>query len=78
VALELARIAGVTVVPSQANFLWVQVSRPASEIHAALARKGVLVRSFHGRGGKMEHFLRATIGTAEENDQFLAAMAEVI
>lgn len=78
VALELARIAGVTVVPSQANFLWLQVSRPASEIHAALARKGVLVRSFHGRGGKMEHFLRVTIGTAEENDQFLAAMAEVI
>lgn len=78
VSFELGRIAGVSVVPSQANFLWIEVSRPASEIHAALARRGVLVRSFHGRGGKMEHFLRATIGTAEENDQFLAALAEVV
>lgn len=74
----LAALSGVSVVPSQANFLWFQVERPASEIYEALAKKGVLVRSFHGRGGKMEHFLRATIGTPEENGQFLAAMADII
>lgn len=78
VAQALAELRGVAVVPSQANFLWFQVERPASEIYDALSRKGILVRSFHGRGGRMEHFLRATIGTSEENGQFLAAMADII
>jgi histidinol-phosphate aminotransferase len=78
VAQRLLRLKGVTVVPSQANFLWMHVERPASEIYTELGKKGVLVRSFHGRGGKMEHFIRVTIGTSGENDQFLEAMADVI
>lgn len=75
---ELTTMAGVTVVPSQANFLWLAVTKPASEVYALLGKKGVLVRSFHGRGGRMEHFLRVTVGTRDENDQFLAAMADVL
>ncbi len=75
---QLEDLPGVSVVPSQANFLWIKVEKPASEVYAGLGKLGVLVRSFHGRGGKMEHFLRVTIGTAQENDQFLSAMAEVV
>ncbi len=75
---ELNAMTGVRVVPSQANFVWTHVEKPSSEIYTALSKRGVLVRSFHGRGGKLEHFLRVTIGTAQENDRFLSEMAEVI
>ena len=47
-----ARIPGFTVTPSDANFLWVRTEKPAREVVEALARRGVLVRSFHaGEGG---------------------------
>lgn len=67
---------GVTPVESQANFLWLGVDSPASEVFSALAKQGVLVRSFHGRGGRMENFLRVTIGTEDENNAFLRALDE--
>lgn len=76
VATELARFKGITVVPSQANFLWLEVQRPAGEVFTDLGKKGVLVRSFHGRGGRLENYLRVTIGKQRENDRFLEALQE--
>lgn len=68
--------AGVHPIESQANFLWLGVDSPASEVFSSLAKQGVLVRSFHGRGGRLENFLRVTIGTPTENDLFLKALDE--
>ncbi len=75
VAAHLEKMAGVAVVPSQANFLWLELEQSASEVFTALGKKGVLVRSFHGRGGRLEKCIRVTIGTAEQNDRFLEAMS---
>jgi histidinol-phosphate/aromatic aminotransferase/cobyric acid decarboxylase-like protein len=36
-----------------------------------------LVRSFHARGGRLANQLRVTIGTAAENDELYAALAEL-
>lgn len=68
---------GCTVTPSQANFLWVRTRRPASEVFEGLSARGVLVRSFHDRGGRLANQLRVTVGTKAENDAFLDALAAV-
>jgi histidinol-phosphate aminotransferase len=74
VAEELSRIPGFAVTPSEANFLWVRTECPAQEVFAALATRGVLVRSFHAAGGRLANQLRITIGSASENDRLLEAM----
>jgi histidinol-phosphate aminotransferase len=52
---------------SQANFGWLPLGDGAAAFSAVCERAGVIVRSFGGAG------VRVTIGTPEENDQFLAA-----
>jgi len=74
VTAALSPLSGVQVIPSQANFLWLKLARPAGEVFTALGKQGVLVRSFHGRGGRMEQCLRVTIGTQSENDRCLEAL----
>jgi len=72
VSAELARL-DVRVVPSQANFVWVDVRRPNREVYDGLLRKGVIVRPVGG-----PTHLRITIGTPSENQRMLAAMREVL
>ena len=71
---------GVDPQPTEANFVWVRTDKDAREVHEALAARGVLVRSFHSSlvagGGRMGKHVRITIGTREENDALLAALAE--
>ena len=73
VAAELARIEGVTVYPSGANFL---LFRPGGDGHRRwqqMVDQGVLVRDF-SRWPRLDDCLRVTIGTPEENDAFVAAL----
>lgn len=77
VSAELAARPHVQVAPSQANFLWLRTERPAGEVCAGLAERGVLVRSFHQRGGRLQNQIRVTLGTPEQNDAFLRALGEV-
>jgi histidinol-phosphate aminotransferase len=46
----------------------------AAEVYKRLLRRGVIVRPVGGPYGLPEH-LRVTIGTAEENERFLTALA---
>ncbi len=71
-------LSGIRAVPSQANFLWLETEGKAGVLYDELAQRGVLVRSFHGRGGRLEHCLRVTMGTKSENDRFLEAFAEAL
>jgi histidinol-phosphate aminotransferase len=71
----LAAFPGVTVFPSQANFLLVRV-RDADRSDAALRRQGVLVRNFHGSHPRLAQCLRITVGTPEENRILLQALRE--
>jgi histidinol-phosphate aminotransferase len=52
--------------PTQANFVWLPLGDRAVEFAAACEAAGIIVRPFAGDG------VRVTIGTAEENDAFLA------
>jgi histidinol-phosphate aminotransferase len=78
VSRALSGLSGVVLTPSQANFLWFRTERPATDVFQGLAERGVLVRSFHQRGGRLAQQLRVTIGTAAENDRFLSCLRELL
>jgi histidinol-phosphate aminotransferase len=77
VSAAVRAMPGFDVTPSDANFVWIGTPRPAAETTAALLARGVLVRSFHAAGGRLQNRMRVTIGTAAENDAFLEALAAV-
>jgi histidinol-phosphate aminotransferase len=77
VAAALAELPGVGVLPSDANFLAFSVPGRPRPTWQALLDHGVLVRDISG-APTMERYLRVTIGTPEENDAFLTALAEVL
>jgi len=65
---------GLTVAESQANFVYVDLGRPARPVYDALLRKGVIVRPF----GNLPNGLRVTVGNPGENDRFVRALTEVL
>jgi histidinol-phosphate aminotransferase len=70
---EGASAIGLKYIPSHGNFITVQVGK-AAEVYKRLLRRGVIVRPVGGGYGLPEH-LRVTVGTAEENEKFLSALA---
>lgn len=69
---------GVVCHPSQANFLFVDVTRlatPGPEVAQSLLERGILTRSGYAMG--CPGWIRVTIGEAEQGDLFLEAMADL-
>jgi len=64
---------GLDWIPSYGNFITVRVGK-ANEVFRRLLKRGVIVRPVGGAYQLPEH-LRVTIGTAAENERFLAALA---
>jgi histidinol-phosphate aminotransferase len=65
---------GVRCLPSQANFVLAEFAEPAAQVNDRLLDRGVIVRPLPG----LEHALRISIGTVEENDRLLQAVAWVL
>ena len=63
---------GFAVVPSQANFVLVDVGEDAEELWERLLRRGVIIRPATG-WGLTEH-IRVTVGTQVQNERFLEAL----
>ncbi len=76
-ATALRALPGLTVFPSEANFLLVRTARPAREVFRGLLDRGILVRDF-GDAPHLRECLRITVGTPEENDAVLRALREVL
>jgi histidinol-phosphate aminotransferase len=76
-AARLSACAGVVVYPSDANFILFRV-RQAASVFAGLKARGVLIKKLHGSHPRLVDCLRVTVGTPEENEQFLAALQEVL
>ena len=70
---ELARMDGVTVFASDANFLLARVP-DAIRVFGGMKQRGVLIKILHGSHPLLAQCLRITVGTAEENTQCLAAL----
>jgi len=70
---EGAKKLGLDWIPSYGNFLTIRVGK-ANEVFRRLLKRGVIVRPVGG-GYQLPEHLRVTIGTAEENERFLGALA---
>jgi histidinol-phosphate aminotransferase len=66
---------GLEWVPSAANFVLVKVG-DGKAVFQKLLQRGIIVRPMHGY--KLPEWIRVTVGTAEENDQFLQALDGVL
>lgn len=66
---------GLSYVKSHGNFVLVALEK-ASEIHQALLKEGVIVRSVVGDG--LPNHLRISIGLPEENERFIQVLTKVI
>lgn len=67
---------GCRVIESQTNFIFVSHAQcPGRILFQTLREKGILVRYFDKP--KIDNFIRVTIGTDEEMDCFLKAVAEI-
>ena len=71
----LARL-GFRPVPSEANFVFIVAGPEAQAMSDDLLRMGVIVRPLGWMG--FPEAIRISVGTAEENDKCLSAMARVI
>lgn len=67
---------GLFYLPSQANFLFLDLKKDSREVFQALLREGVIVRTGDIFG--FPSFLRVTIGTREQNERFIRALKKVL
>lgn len=75
----LARIQGLKVWPSVANFVLFRPSgADAQAVFEGLRRRKVLIKNLDGTAPLLRNCLRVTVGTAEENAAFLAALEQTL
>ena len=72
---ELER-AGYAVAPSHTNFLFFDSGEPAVPLAERLLARGVIVKPWRDPG--YERFVRVSIGSRADNEQFLAALNDVM
>jgi len=63
--------------PSEANFILFRVTH-ADKVFEGLKQHGILVKNLHGGHPALDNCLRVTVGTPEENEQFVTALQESI
>ena len=73
---ELGKMPGVTVFDSDSNYVLFRVT-DADEIWQGLYDRGVLIRDF-SHSQYLENCLRVSVGSPEENQVFLGALAEIL
>jgi histidinol-phosphate aminotransferase len=74
---RLGRIPGVTVFPSQANFLLAHIAAGGAKVWEALGEQGILVRHFPG-SPRLQDCLRITVGTPAENDLLISTLQATV
>jgi histidinol-phosphate aminotransferase len=74
---RLGHMPGVTVFPSQANFLLMRVAADGAKVWQALGEHGILVRYFPGSPA-LQDCLRITVGTPSENERLTAALQTIV
>ncbi len=67
---------GLKFIPTQANFIMVDVKADSRQVFSDLMKKGYIVRP--GAAFGMDTYLRVTLGTAEQMHGFIKALKEVL
>ena len=77
ISAQLAQL-DLDVFPSGANFILFRPrSKPGRQVWQALLDRSILIRDCSG-WPRLADCLRVTVGTVEENDEFLATIAEIV
>lgn len=71
---EAARQCGLSTLPSQTNFVFVQVP-DADAVKLGMEQRGIIIR---GAFGEWKQYSRASVGTRDDVDRYVAALPEVI
>jgi histidinol-phosphate aminotransferase len=66
------RALGVTMAPSAANFLFLDLKRPNGPVAEALLTRGVIVKPWKEAG--YETFIRVSVGSAQDNALFVSSL----
>jgi histidinol-phosphate aminotransferase len=66
---------GVSYVPSQANFIFIDFEKDSEEVFQALLREGIIIRP--GKIWDYPTFARVTIGRMEDNQRFIKALKKI-
>jgi len=75
----LAALPSVRVYESKANFILLRLLRhDANDIFAKLKSAGILIKNLHSNGGLLSQCLRVTVGTPDENQQFIEVFTRVL
>ena len=73
---KLGLIEGLSPVPSRANFIAVRSAIEPRRVYEELLDKGILIRDISGYP-MMRDYFRVSVGTADENDELIAALTEI-
>ena len=73
---RLATLDGIEVFPTDANFILFRVNRgnSAAQVFQGLKERGILIKNLDGSHPLLKNCLRVTVGTPDENTQFLEAL----
>ncbi|MGI9317934.1 MAG: histidinol-phosphate transaminase [bacterium] len=66
-AEHLQKLTGLTVFPSETNFILVRLDRDADQVFESLKHQGILVKNLHRPDTLLENCLRVTVGTPQQN-----------
>jgi histidinol-phosphate aminotransferase len=66
---------GLSYVPSQANFIFIDFEKDSEEVFQALLREGIIIRP--GKIWDYPTFARVTIGRMEDNQRFIKALKKI-
>ncbi|MHB8910593.1 MAG: histidinol-phosphate transaminase [Syntrophales bacterium] len=73
----LETLPGIHIHPTDANFIFFRCDFDADSVYSQLKGRGILIRNFNAPG-PMQGFMRVTVGTREENGEFLEAFRDII
>lgn len=74
---ELAGLPGLTVHPSETNFIFVELPCAAEPLQRALAEQGLLLRHFPG-SEQLARALRISVGEDDDNQKIVAALGQAL
>jgi histidinol-phosphate aminotransferase len=63
--------------PSEANFILFRVAH-AGGVFEGLKQRGILIKNLHGAHPALDNCLRVTVGTQEQNEQFMVALQQCL
>ncbi|HHV34633.1 MAG TPA: histidinol-phosphate transaminase [Syntrophomonadaceae bacterium] len=67
---------GLKYIPSETNFIFVNIKRDSRKVFTALLKEGVIIRT--GDIFDQPNYIRVTVGTPEQNKRFIVCLEKVL